>query len=93
MITNAHITTRTAHSRHRAAVRRAALRSFNPHAHRSTGNLISVKDAKGNTHRYEYDKLDRMVKEIRPMGQTGSTGSPQALAYAYDANGNLSKKF
>lgn len=33
------------------------------------GNLISVTDANGNIHRYAYDRLDRMVMEIRPLGQ------------------------
>ena len=36
-----------------------------------------------NTHRFAYDKLDRMVKEIRPLGQT--------ISYAYDPNGNLTQ--
>ena len=47
------------------------------------GNLVSVTDAKGNTHSFNYDRLDRMVKEIRPLGQ--------AISYAYDANGNLTQ--
>lgn len=32
----------------------------------------------GNIHRFAYDRLDRMVLEIRPLGQT--------ITYAYDAN-------
>jgi len=40
-------------------------------------------DANGNTHRFDYDKLDRMVKETRPLGQR--------ISYAYDAVGNLTQ--
>ena len=36
-----------------------------------------------NTHRFAYDRLDRMVMEIRPLGQT--------ITYAYDTNGNLTQ--
>ena len=40
-------------------------------------------DANGNTHRFAYDKLDRMVQETRPLGQR--------IDYAYDAVGNLTQ--
>jgi YD repeat-containing protein len=36
-----------------------------------------------NTHRFEYNKLNRMVKEIRPLGQT--------IAYTYDINNVLTQ--
>ncbi len=43
--------------------------------------LTSLTDAKGNTHKFEYDKAGRLIKETRPMGG--------AILYAYDAAGQL----
>lgn len=47
-------------------------------------NLTSITDAKGNTTKFEYDHLSRLVKEIGPLGY--STG------YGYDAKGRLTSK-
>jgi len=41
------------------------------------GNLLTVTDAKGGTHRFTHDKADRVITEARPGGDT--------IAYAYSA--------
>ena len=43
-----------------------------------------MTDAKGQTTRFEYDRNNRLVKEIRPEGQE--------TTYGYDAAGNLAEK-
>jgi YD repeat-containing protein len=45
------------------------------------GNLIQLTDANGNAHKFEYDRNDRVVREILPLGQ--------ATDYGYDPAGNL----
>lgn len=46
--------------------------------------LVSLSDAKSNTHRFEYDKAGQQIKETRPMGG--------AIAHRYDAAGQLIKR-
>ncbi|GLX65669.1 S8 family serine peptidase [Paenibacillus glycanilyticus] len=47
------------------------------------GNLISVKDAKGNVTTYSYDDLSRLIKVTNPLLET--------TRYEYDNFGNLTK--
>ena len=47
-------------------------------------NLIALKDANENITSFEYDRNNRLVKEIRPMGEE--------TTYQYDGVGNLIQK-
>ncbi len=53
-------------------------------------NLTALTDAKGNTTWFEYDRNNRLVKEIRPEGQ--GTADQQKTVYQYDPAGNLIAK-
>jgi len=48
------------------------------------GNLLEVLDANNHAHRYEYDRLGRIIKEIFPLGQIITT--------QYDAAGNIAAR-
>jgi RHS repeat-associated protein len=45
------------------------------------GNLIQIADADGRITRFEYDRMNRRIKQVLPLGQTET--------YVYDATGNL----
>jgi YD repeat-containing protein len=54
------------------------------------GNRIAVTDANGNTTDFEYDRNNRLIREIRPQTLDGRTGTMvrHVLQHAYDGNGN-----
>jgi len=69
-----------------------------------TGNKLSSTDGKGNTIKYEYDVLDRLIKETNPDNSFRTykyddvnnilkvqNANGNKLTYYYDALGNLSK--
>lgn len=47
----------------------------------NTSNLTSLTDANGNTRHYDYDELDRLVRETDALGRS--------KRYSYDAQDNL----
>ncbi|HKZ55890.1 MAG TPA: RHS repeat-associated core domain-containing protein, partial [Anaerolineales bacterium] len=46
----------------------------------AVGNRLTIRDGKGNVTRFEYDELNRLEREVDPLGN--------ATAYTYDAVGN-----
>jgi YD repeat-containing protein len=51
------------------------------YAYDNRDNLIALTDAENHTTRFEYDRKNWLVKEIRPQGQQ--------ISYGYDGAGNL----
>ncbi|HKZ55811.1 MAG TPA: RHS repeat-associated core domain-containing protein, partial [Anaerolineales bacterium] len=46
----------------------------------AVGNRLTIRDGNGNVTRFEYDELNRLEREVDPLGN--------ATAYGYDAVGN-----
>ncbi len=77
------------------------------YAYDSRSNATTQVDARGNTSRYEYDGLDRVVREERMMTSTGDGGGvvigsivttqswddSSRLTARTDGNGNISQHF
>ncbi|MBR4083875.1 MAG: hypothetical protein IKK33_06280, partial [Lachnospiraceae bacterium] len=63
--------------------KKGGIRNTTYYEYDHAGNLTAVRDNKGITIRYEYDLLNRRVKEI---GATGAT-----TKYCYSVNGKLDK--
>lgn len=59
-------------------------------AYDGADNAIAVTDANGNTTNYEYDRNNRLLKEIRPQVTDPRSGLPvrDTVLHQYDANGN-----
>jgi len=52
--------------------------------HDAVGNLSSITDANGNVTTFAYDLLDRLTREVNPIGNT--------WRYEYDRVGNLTRR-
>ena len=60
--------------------------TYTTYTYDDRGNVISVKDARGNETKYEYDKNNNKIKETFP---SDSSGEGLVLSYEYDSKGNL----